>query len=702
MATLEKIRSKGILLLVVVGFALAAFILGDLLNSGSTYFNESHANVAEINGEKIKIRDYAQKMEEFNNVVKLTYGSNIDDEMSEQIRQMVWESTVREKVIGDECANIGMQVTTEELKDMIVGSHISDIIRNNGMFVDANGVFDVNMVKQFLVQIDSEEFASQVPYDQLNGIRNYWKYVEHSVKENRLDEKYNKLLASAMVINHLEAKYAYNKSKTSGDAVYAMKNYFAVADSAVSVSEAEIKKLYNKKKEQFKIDAPSADIRYIAIAVKPSEEDFEDANRWIENLKDEFATTTDIAGLTNANSDEPYRAENLTEEQVDEDFREFAFNGKADDVMGPIFVDNTFKMARIVESGIIAPDSVKISHILLASEKIEKTQALADSIQNAVKKGASFAEMAQQHSLAQQTAMNGGEIGWVSESGLDAQIARQAFSSPAKSMFQIKEGNSINIFYIEETGKKVEKVKLAVLSRSVDASSRTRTNIYNKAKQYVVDNNTLDMFKANADSLGYRLELASNVNINASAINNIKRAREIVRWAFENKVGAVSDVFEIDDKIIMASVEKRVEKGYRPIDEVRNMLAAELRKEKKGDIIVAEAQGKTIAELTTQGFRMDTVRNISFASNYAGSIGNEPILFAHVANTELNQQSAPVKGNGGVYVYTIINKTENPREYNEKEEAVMLSTRESYSIPQLSYKALKDAANIEDMRYKYY
>ena len=248
MATLEKIRSKGILLLVIVGLALVVFIVGDLVNSGSTYFQENSANVAVINGDKVKIRDYAEKMDQFNDVVKLQYGNNINDEMTEQIRQMVWESTVTEKVIGDECANIGMTVTKNELADMIVGNNISPMMMGNQMFFNENGQFDVNNVKQFIATIDSEEAAQNIPYEQLRLYRNYWRYWEHAIKTNRLQEKYTNLLNATLTVNALEAKYAYENAKVSADAVYAMKNYFAIPDSTINVSDAEIKALYNKKK----------------------------------------------------------------------------------------------------------------------------------------------------------------------------------------------------------------------------------------------------------------------------------------------------------------------------------------------------------------------------------------------------------------------------------------------------------------------
>ena len=700
MATLEKIRSKGLLLLIVVGLALVVFIVGDLVNSGSTYFQENSANVAVINGDKVKIRDYAAKMDQFNDVVKLQYGNNINDEMMEQIRQMVWESTVTEKVVGDDCAEIGMMVTKNELADMLVGSNISPMMMSNQMFFNENGQFDVNIVKQFISMLDSEDAAQNIPYEQLRLYRNYWRYWEHAVKTSRLQEKYTNLLNAALVVNPLEAKYAYDNAKVSADAVYAMKNYFAIADSTVSVSDTEIKARYNEKKEQFK-QKQSADVKYVVVDIKPSAEDFAEVEKWINDLKEEFTTTEDVAAVVNSNSDVQYRGENLVKEQIDADFQEFAFSGKAGEVMGPIFVDNTYKMARIMENGINSVDSVNLSNMYLRRETAEATQALADSIMNAVKKGADFAELAKVHSLAQNGA-NGGEIGWVSEMGLEKKMATPAFSTPAKGMFQVKEGNDIILFRVNELGKKVAKAKVAVLARSVDATSRTQATLYNNLKQFIVDNNTIEKLEAEATNNGYVVMTAKNIDINASTINNVKKAREVVRWVFENKEGAISDIFEVENQIIAVAVDKHNAEGYRSVESVRPQLLSELRKEKKGDILVAQMANKDMAQLATEGFRIDTVRNISFASTYAGAIGNEPSLFARVAGAEVEKESAAIKGNTGAYIFKVISKEEAAKPYNEKEEMVMLETREGYMNQYLSIEALKEVADIEDMRYKYY
>ena len=700
MATLEKIRSKGLLLLIVVGVALVVFIVGDLVNSGSTYFQENSANVAVINGDKVKIRDYADKMEQFNDVVKLQYGNNIDDEMMEQIRQMVWESTVTEKVVGDDCAEIGMMVTKNELADMLVGNNISSMMMSNQMFFNENGQFDVNIVKQFIAMLDNEEAAQNIPYEQLRLYRNYWRYWEHAIKVNRLQEKYTNLLGAALVVNPLEAKYAYDNAKVSADAVYAMKNYFAIADSTINVTDAEVKARYNEKKEQFK-QKQSADVKYVVVDIKPSAEDFAEVEKWINDLKGEFTTTEDIADVVNLNSDVQYRGENLVKEQIDADFQEFAFSGSVGDVMGPIFVDNTYKMARIVENGINSVDSVNLSNMYLRRESAEATQALADSIMDAVKKGASFAELAKVHSLLQNAA-DGGEIGWVSEMGLEKKIATPAFSTPVGGMFQVKEGNDINLFFVNELGERVVKAKVAVLARSVDATSRTQAALYNNLKQFIVDNSTIEKLEAEAANNGYVVMAAKGLDINASAINNVKKAREAVRWVFENKEGAISDIFEVENQIIVVAVDKHNAEGYRSVESVRPQLVAELRKEKKGDVLVAEMSGKSMAQLATEGFRVDTVRGISFASTYAGAIGNEPSLFARVAGAEVEEESGAIKGNTGAYIFKVISKEESAKLYNEREEMVMLETREGYMNQYLSIEALKEAADIEDMRYRYY
>ncbi len=700
MATLEKIRSKGTLLLIVVGLALVTFIVGDFIGSSTTFFQQNSNNAALINGEKIKALDYMQSIDEMQEVYEIEVGStSLNDETLNQIRESVWETTVRTNVISTEAEEIGMQVTKDELYDIVLGDNISNLISARRMFANENGVFDRNALANFISVIYSDD-DSQLSAQDKAKYKTYWEFWEKTAKTTRLEEKYTNLLTKAMVVTPLEAKYAFEGKQNSYDVVYAMKNYFAIADSTIQVSESEIKSRYNKNKEQYKQEA-NANIKYVVFDIKPSQEDYNKVEYDINKLKREFSTTSDIAAFTNSTSDVTYTGANLTKEDIDADFAEFAFSGAKDSVMGPIFANDTYKMARIVENKINRADSVKLRNLAVLAETAEKTAALADSIMQELKNGADFATLARKHSAAQ-NAEQGGEIGWLREAALTNEIADKAFSAKANSYFEIEEGQAKIIFNVEEVGGKAEKVKLAVIAINVTASSQTQAALYGEAKKFAADaNNQLANLEANAKEQNRQVIDAKNININAISVNNIKRGREIVRWAFENEANDVSDVIECDDKLVVAAVAEVYEKGYKTVDQVKSAITAELRNEKKGEQLVATMAGKTLEQLKAEGFNVDTVRNINFNSSYAGAIGNEPTLFGLVADNG-DKVSAPIQGKMGAYVFKVINTINNPITYNEATEIAMLAERAKYSASYQIIEALKTAAEVEDFRYKYF
>ncbi len=712
MATLQKIRNRGTLLLIVVGLALLTFIVGDFIGSGNTFFQQGANNVAKINGDKIQAQDYMIMLDNMQEAIQIDNGTTtLPEETVSQIRESLWETTVRAHVFGTEAEEIGMQVTKDELLNLMTGDNVSPIISTRRVFFNEQGVFDVNIVKNFVNMIYSDE-ESQIPMEEKLKYRKYWEFWEHYTRENRIEEKYTNLISSALVVTPLEAKYSFEGKKDKYDAVYAMKNYFAIADSTITVSDAEVKELYNKKKETFKQEK-DANIKYVTYDIKPSEEDFAKVEKMIEGLKPEFATTADISSVTNANSDMPYAAYNLSKEDVEEvygDFAQFAFSAKKDSVMGPIFVEDTYKMARLVETGVTLPDSVKLRNIVVFREGAdredskEKTQELADSLMRELNKGADFVQLAAKYSMGQ-NAQTGGEIGWVREPGLQKSITEKAFTAKANTYFQTEEGGAIMIFNVQELGVKVPKVKLAVVSINVTASSKTRAAIYGMAKKFASEaNNNIIKFAENAKEQNVQVSDAANVNPNANTINNITHSREVIRWAFNEdvEVNAVSDVFECDDKLVVAALENRNEKGYKTLEQVKDILTAEVRKDKKAEQMIAEMGSKTMEQLQAEGFNLDTVKGVNFASTYAGSIGNEPAMFGTVAMKAMNELSAPIKVNMGAYVYKVVNKVEGTATYDETQEINMMTDRQRYLIMNFVYETLKDAAEIEDYRYKFF
>ena len=282
MATLEKIRSKAGLLVLVVGVALFAFIIGDFLNSGSTYFRQSQERIAEVDGEVINIHDYQARIDEMTEMYKMQTGqTSFPDETMAQIRQNVFDTMVEDIVLGEATEEIGIEVSPEELFDMVQGENISPLIQQMPMFANPQtGVFDRNALLNFLKAIDSDNIASMPieQQDQLIKARNFWLFWEKNIKRQRLEQKYTTLLTKAIGANKLDAKESFEENAKSADIAYAMQAYSTIPDSTIQVSKGEVEKLYNQRKELFKQKETKV-VKYISVDIRPSQEDYNNAQK---------------------------------------------------------------------------------------------------------------------------------------------------------------------------------------------------------------------------------------------------------------------------------------------------------------------------------------------------------------------------------------------------------------------------------------
>jgi len=704
MATLEKIRSKGVLLVVVVGLALLAFIVGDFLNSGSSYFNQSREIVAEIAGEDINIKDYQAAIDQMTEVYKIETGkSDLGEDIMSQLRSSVWETMVNEKILNAEAKKIGLAVSTDELSDRLIGKNIHPLITQRRAFAGQDGQFSRTMLVQFLNSLE-EAPANEDMRQQIAKAKSYWMFWEKTVKTSILQEKYNTLIAKAITANSLEAKMSYDSRKTSVDVAYVVQPYFTMPDSLVSVSNSDIKDRYNKEKEQFKQDE-NCSMNYVVFDIKPLPEDFKEAETWMNKLSDEFKTTDDVVGLVNSNSDVMYDGKNYSEKTVPFNLKTFAFGGKAGDIMGPVFENNTYTMARIMESGIMESDSVKLRHIFL----LPKDEAKVDSLVNAIKAGGNFAELAKQYSAVQQTAANGGEIGWLQSDvqGLDKDLMTTALSKKVNDVFTIKNAQGTQIMQLTDKTPARRKVKLAILERKVVPSSKTYSKIYNDAKQFAAEL-TADKFDSKAKEKGYIVRPASEILKTSDKIADIPQSRQIVRWAFTNEKGDVSDVFDCGTEFVVATTTEINEKGYRSIEKVSDQLKAEIIRDKKAELIIKnmnEKLGKTPSLESLAASMNDSVKvanGVNFGAYQFGAAGFEPAVIGKSVALELNKVSAPIKGNAGVYVVRTSNKQENPQPYDAKMEIMQLNSRMSYSLPYAIVEDMKDKAEIVDNRMNFY
>lgn len=711
MATLEKIRSKAGLLVLVVGFALFAFIIGDFLNSGSTYFKQTQERVGEIDGEVISIHDYQANVDEMAEMYKMQSGqTSLSEEYMSQIRQSVFDAMVQDIVLGEATSELGMVVSPEELFDMVQGENISPMIQQMQMFHNPQtGAFDKNALLNFLKAIENQNIANMPveQQDQLLKARNFWLFWEKNIKRQRLEQKYTTLLSKAVSANKLDAKEAFDENVKNANIVYAMQPYSSIADSTIQVSNSEIEKLYNQRKELFK-RKESRVVKYITVDIRPSQDDYNNAQKDIESLKSEFSSTENVADIVNENSEIPFMDVYFPAKAFDPEMKQFATTAEVGSVYGPVFENDKYRMLKLVAKT-NAPDSVKVSHIMLAGQSEERTKVLADSLMNVLKSGSDFVELAKNFSV-DQAAQNGGELGWFTEAtalrGVNEEFKNAIFSAPLNEVVLVKSMYGTHLVKVTEKTKPVDKYKVADIDMTVSPSSKTYSNIYNELNQFISKNRDIAKLDTAAKSAGYNL--ISNVTITPDnqILGSVKSSRPVIRWAFQNENGSVSEIFECDDKFVIAAIEKSMPEGYAPVESVASALKSELVALKKGDKIVADLTAKNFNSIEDYAKAMnssvDSVKFVSFGTRRISGMGAEPNVNAAVSLAKVDQISNPVKGNNGVYVFKVVAENEGNTTYNEEEIVRNLDATNSYRLSYQAIRSLVNKADIEDNRIRFY
>ena len=662
MASLQRIRNHGALLIAIVGLAMLAFILGDFLNSGSSFFNRSRENVGVIEGQKVHYTEYEAAKEQLTEVYKIESGrSDFDEDTYTQIRNQVWSMLLMDYTMRAQAKKIGMDITTDELSELCIGENVHQILRSRRAFMDENGQFSRDAVKNLIAAIndDSEDAAQNA---NLQQAKTYWLYWEKAVRISYMQEKYTALLQHLLKANSLEAEYAFNGRQNGLSAEYVMQPFYQVADSLVKVSDGDIKKLYKQRKEQFK-QTPNRAIKYAAFDIVPSEDDFKAAQDLLTNLQEEFKTTEDVSLVVNTNSDIMYDGRDYSIETVPAQFKDFAFakGAKAGDCTDILFENNTYAMARIMQAGYSLPDSVELKAIVEGGEDQE--------------------------------------LGWFKAADLPKNIAEPAFAGKRGTRFTVAQGMGEQTYEIMEIGKPTPKVKLAILAREVTPSSKTYSIIYNSAKQFIVANNNAEAFEEAAQEAGMAVTPQYNLTENTDKIGQLKSSRPIVRWAFDAKEGQVSDVFECGQQFVVAALTEVNDGEYRPLASVRSELMYEALNDAKAEYLKKQLKGVESLEAAAEvlGQRIQNVERVSLADSRFGNAGMEPAVIGKAIALGENALSEPIKGNMGVFVVRTGAANNLEAEFNADSEKAQLASRFAY-LPYQAIQLIEDKAEVVDNR----
>lgn len=712
MATLQKIRSKGPLLVIVIGLALFAFIAGDAWKVLQPH--QGKQDVGEVNGEVLSAQDYQKMVDELSEVIKLTNGLNsLTEDQLNNVKDQVWQSYVNNKLIAEQAKKLGLKVTDAEIQAIIEqGTH--PLLMQTPFRNPQTGMFDKDMLKKFLVDyanLDASKMPAQyVEYYQKMGA--FWKFVEKTLAESTLAQKYQNLVTKSLISNPVSAEDAFKARTEQSDLLLAGIPYSSINDSTIQVSDSEIKDRYNEKKEQFKQLVETRDIRYIDVKVVPSDADRKAVEKEVTEYSNQLATTTSDFGtfVRSTGSSVNYSDVPVSKSVFPADVASRLDSTGVNEVYGPYYnqTDDSYNAFKVLAK-VSSPDSIQFRQIQVYADTEKKTKTLADSIYNALKGGADFAAVAK---IYGQT----GEATWVNSQSWEgaeldtdnSKFINTLLNQPVDELTNVNMGQANLILQVMNKKSMQTKYKVAVVKRPVEFSKETYNAAYNKFSQFVAQNTTIDSMVKNAEESGYTLTPRTDLSSAEHYVGGVRSTREALKWIFAAKPGEVSPLYECgeNDHLMVVALDKIHEAGYRDVNSVAEMLRSEIRRDKKADKLMAEMKKyNSIAQV--KGMKdavSDSVKHVTFSAPAYISVtrASEPVIGAVASKTAVNQVSAPIKGNAGVYMIQVYAKDKGSEKFDAKQEEATLNNMAVRIVGSQLINDLYQKAKVEDKRYLFF
>jgi len=699
MATLEKIRNRaGLLVSIIIGMALLAFVLGDLLSSGNSLFTNTQYEIAEVAGKSIPLNEYQKKVNNIEEFYKVRMQrNNLDASTMDEIHEMAWENMIHELVMENELKKLGVDISGEELFDLIQGDNPHQIIRQ--MFANQEtGVINRSYLYEFLRRAREVEDGDESII---------LRFIENEIVRQRKTNKYLNLIRQGAYATTLEAKNRHKNIYQMVDFNYTMQSFNTIPDSEVEVSYREIKKYYKDHKHLYEQEE-SRDIAYVTFEVVPSQKDYEAAEKWINEIRSDFEEIEKTVQFINLNSDIPYNPANYKFGELPETINDFMFAAEVGDIYGPYFENEAYKLAKLVEINYL-PDSVHARHILLPvnQNNVNNMFALADSLKKMLENGADFASLAKTNS-ADGTAQNGGDLGWFKESDMVRSLSDSVFFGNEGDIKIVGTQYGIHVVEILDQSSPVKKVQAGILVRNVDPSDETDQRYYREASEFAGLNNTYDKFKDSIEKQDVISKTVNNLKPMDKTISGLESPRDLIKWTFNADEHDISDVFKLGNNYVVSAVTKVREKGVIPLEDKRLEIELEVKKQKKAEKITEKIdqqkkEANSIGELASAlGAEVKTATNINFNSRTIPGAGNEPKVIGIAHTIEPDVLSDAITGTNGVYVISVTSVEEVEEKQNYTVERNFIEREYAALANYSTYEVLRESADIEDHRIKFY
>lgn len=719
MTALGKIRSKGILLIIIIGLGLFAFIAEEAFRSCNGIKGQNSQQIGEVLGEKIYVQDFQKLLEEYQDAMKLTMRTdNLSEDQLNQLKDQVWQQLVSERVMKEDCKKLGLTVTEDELQN-VLNDGTNQLLTQTPFVNQQTGRFDVSILKQFIDAYRKAEASNNSQQlDQMRPAYNYWLFVEKNLRTQLLAQKYQSLLANCVLSNKVEAKMAFNEENEEAQIQLASIAYNTIKDADIKVTDEELKAKYEELKPAFRQQQETRDVKMVDVQVKASATDRAQLQKDMAGYQKQLAAAADPTQVVSKSGSMIQYIGLPVSGKAFQQYPDIA--SKIDSMaVGTTGVventkDNTYNIVRIL-SRTELPDSVEFRQIQVGGKTLEAARASADSIQKALAAGGDFQAIAKRYGQDSTTTwFTGAMYEQATTMSQDNRAYIEALLNGAVGSTQNIELTQGNVV-IQVLNRKAMKSKAvaAVIKKEIRFSDNTYSKAYNRFSQFVTQSQaSLADLQKHATKFGYTVQDLNDFATSSHTVGNVGGSgiRDAIKWIFEAKEGQVSQLFEAgkeNDHLLVLCMTKIHPQGYRPWDDaqVKEILKREVIRDKKAAMIMAKLKGvNSIAAAQAKGAKVSTVNQITFAAPaFIQATGAaEPALSGAVAATAQGKFcSAPVKGNAGVYVFQVVKKQMRPAKYNEEQQIQMCRQRAMQYMGNFM-QDLVFGAGVVDSRYLFF
>jgi peptidyl-prolyl cis-trans isomerase D len=690
MAVIGKIREKSALLMIIIGVAMLAFILGDLFQSGQSFFG-GDTSVGEIGGDKVSAIDFNNQYEIAISRWEMQNKTTATEEIRESLLEQVWNDIIREKVVVSQINELGISVSPQELFDMIQGNEPHPQVKQ-AFSNPQTGEFNPTQVLQFLKSLET------MPAEN----KNQWLLFEEGIQKERVSSKYFNLIKKGFYAPLAFAKKVQNEQEEKRNISFVAKRYNLVSDSSITVTEAEKLAYYKEHKNEYKQDA-SRTIEYVKFDVTPSPIDVEEAKKWITDAAVEFKASTSDSAYVMFNSDVPFDATYFAKDNMPYVADSAFFFAEVGTTVGPFEEGNALVVAKLTGVKMV-PDSVKARHILLKSTQPGDSTAYfkLDSIKNVIQKGGKFDEIAKATSEDVGSAIEGGDLGWFKEGQMVPEFNDACFNGKKGDLTIVQTQFGFHLIEITAQGDKVKKVQVGKIYRNIEPSNATFDEVFAKASTFYSTNNSSESF-TKATEGGEVFKLLAEVKASDKTVAGLESPRELIRWAFKGEKGEISAPFQFGQSFVVAHIAEVREEGIAPIEQVEIQVELGAKKKKKAEMFINEMKGSTnLQELASKiGGTVEVANDVAFANYSVPVMGQEPRIIGMIPTLKKGQMSIPLEGQTGVFVVLVNEVIPAPVVTDYSPFKIQLEQMYSNNANR-AFEALQNKFGVTDERYKFY